>query len=174
MSGPEHKSTALVDDEPSRETFVPLSAEEAQAWQCRTSPAFPVGASGAAGSRWVSVRVCWPLLLRQALSWPWAVPVSVAYGVLAVLVPGGLATAGMWRASQRMQGVSKVAGAGFGFAVILLWEGFKVLLTIAMLVMAPRVLHGWINWLALVAGFVVTLKTYWWAWMRSQARRHQR
>ncbi|MGC9562263.1 ATP synthase subunit I [Brachymonas sp.] len=173
MSGPEHKSTALVDDEPSQETFVPLSAEEAQAWRA----AHPQPSLWRIWRSQVAMGICacvLALLLRQALSWPWAVPVSVAYGVLAVLVPGGLATAGMWRASQRMQGVSKVAGAGFGFAVILLWEGFKVLLTIAMLVMAPRVLHGWINWLALVAGFVVTLKTYWWAWMRSQARRHQR
>ena len=40
----------------------------------------------------------------------------------------------------------------------------KIVLTIALLVAAPRVVPG-LNWLALVAGLVITMKTYWVALM---------
>jgi ATP synthase protein I len=39
-------------------------------------------------------------------------------------------------------------------------EAIKVILTIALLSMAPVAVLG-LNWLALLAGFVVALKVYW-------------
>ncbi len=44
------------------------------------------------------------------------------------------------------------------------WEAAKIVLTIALLVAAPRVVPD-LNWLALVAGLVITMKTYWVALM---------
>ena len=46
------------------------------------------------------------------------------------------------------------------------WEMVKILLTVAMLFAAPRLILN-LNWLALLAGFVVTMKVYWVAmWLR--------
>ena len=40
------------------------------------------------------------------------------------------------------------------------WELVKIVLTVAMLLAAPRLVSQ-LNWLALLAGFVVTMKVYW-------------
>jgi ATP synthase protein I len=48
------------------------------------------------------------------------------------------------------------------------WEGLKIILTVALLVAAARLIVG-LNWLALLAGFVITMKVYWLAmWLRSR------
>lgn len=47
--------------------------------------------------------------------------------------------------------------AVFGF---LLWEMVKLVVTVAMLIAAPRLVAG-LEWLALLAGLVVALKMYW-------------
>lgn len=44
------------------------------------------------------------------------------------------------------------------------WELVKVAMTVAMLAAAPRLVPG-LSWLALLAGMVVTMKTYWIALM---------
>ena len=50
-----------------------------------------------------------------------------------------------------------------------LWEGVKILLTVILLWIAPRIVPN-LNWLALVAGLVVVLKVYWFGFV-IQARR---
>ena len=40
------------------------------------------------------------------------------------------------------------------------WELVKIILTVALLLVAPKVISN-LSWLALVAGFVVTIKVYW-------------
>jgi len=40
------------------------------------------------------------------------------------------------------------------------WELVKIILTVALLLVAPKVISN-LSWLALVAGFVVTTKVYW-------------
>ena len=40
------------------------------------------------------------------------------------------------------------------------WELVKIAITVAMLFAAPRLVSG-LNWLALLAGFVVTMKVVW-------------
>ena len=51
-------------------------------------------------------------------------------------------------------------------------EAIKVALTIALLLAAPRVLAE-VNWLALLAAFVVTIKSAWAALWSMSARRRQ-
>ena len=42
----------------------------------------------------------------------------------------------------------------------MLWEGIKIVLTIALLLAAPKVVKD-LSWLALLIGFVVTVKAAW-------------
>ena len=51
------------------------------------------------------------------------------------------------------------------------WEMAKIALTVAMLAAAPKLIDA-LSWLALLAGMVVTMKTYWIAlWVRSGVRK---
>lgn len=78
---------------------------------------------------------------------------SVAWGVVAVCVPALVFARALARQARR-QGA---ASALLGFFV---WELVKIVLTVALLLVAPRVVAE-LSWLALVAGFVITLKVYW-------------
>ena len=53
------------------------------------------------------------------------------------------------------------------------WELVKIVLTVALLLVAPKVISD-VSWLALVAGFVVTIKVYWLAmmlgWMQRKSK----
>jgi ATP synthase protein I len=84
---------------------------------------------------------------------------SAGYGALAVVLPAALFA----------RALSRQAGLGGGNAALsrfFVWEMAKIGLTLAMLLLAPRVLTN-LSWLALVAGFVVTMKVYWLAmWLR--------
>ena len=76
---------------------------------------------------------------------------SAGYGALAVVLPAALFARGVARSG----GQANTAVARF-----FVWELAKLALTIAMLAAAPRVVTD-LNWLALLAGMVVTMKTYW-------------
>ena len=92
-----------------------------------------------------------------------AAGVSAAYGSLAVVFPAAL----MVRGLQRQKAVAQPGAAMLGFVI---WESVKVALTVAFLLAAPKVVSS-LNWLALVAGFVVTMKVYWVAaWLHSRRR----
>ena len=96
----------------------------------------------------------WAVASSAAVTW------SVAYGALCVVVPALVFARGL----QRQQRAAHVGAALGGFFV---WEMVKVVLTVAMLFAAPRLVEG-LNWLALLAGFVVTMKVYWVAmWLHS-------
>jgi ATP synthase protein I len=81
---------------------------------------------------------------------------SVAYGALAVLLPTALMAWAMTRSANRP---SAVGGAQVSLMGFFVWEGIKLLLVVALLGLAPVLLDA-VNWLALVAGFVVVLKAY--------------
>jgi len=53
------------------------------------------------------------------------------------------------------------------------WELVKIVLTVALLLVAPKVIPD-LSWLALVASFVVTTKVYWLAmalgWMQRKSK----
>jgi ATP synthase protein I len=96
----------------------------------------------------------WGLTGSALLGW------SSAYGALAVLVPAVVFARGL----VRQQSAPHVGAALGGFFV---WELVKVVLTVAMLLAAPKLILD-LNWLALLAGFVVTMKVYWVAmWLHS-------
>ncbi len=136
--------------------FKPMDAAQARQWRQKNPPV----------SVWrilavqllVGVVVA---LLAGLLSGRASVAWSAAYGALVVLVPAALFARGVLR--QRSAAAAGIAMLGF-----LGWEMVKIILTIAMLVAANRVVSG-LSWLALVAGMVLTMKTYWAAlWLQSR------
>jgi ATP synthase protein I len=111
--------------------------------------------------------IAWQMLagaLMVVLAW-WVtgrqeVAMSVAYGALCVLVPAAVMARGMMSSFWRRHASSAMVG----FA---LWELVKIVLTIALLFAAPKLVEQ-LSWLALLAGFVVTMKVYWLAaWLGS-------
>ena len=141
------------------ENFKQLSAEEVKALRKASpevSPWVVVGLQVLVGI--VVAFLVWVSTSSSPAVW------SSAYGTLSVVVPAMVFARGLAR--QRL--ASNVGSALGGFFV---WEMVKVVLTIAMLFAAPKLVEG-LNWLALLAGFVVTMKVYWVAmWLHS--RRHK-
>lgn len=145
--------------------FVPLTAEQVQQWRA-THPPLPV----------------WPVLLVQALAGLVLVGLlallgpnrsqlatSALYGVLAAWVPALVFA----RAELRRR---RQAGSALGaLTALLVWEGVKIVLTVALLLAAPKVLAV-VHWPALVAGFVLTLKAAWLAlaWLSMRRRQGER
>ena len=146
-------------EEESDEGFEPLSAEQAREWRTRNPPlslwrvlAIQVVVGAA------TTLLTWSVAGAQG-GW------SAAWGVLAVVLPAALFARGLSRATT--------GSAGGALAALFVWEGAKLLLTLALLGLAVKVL-GSVNWLALLAGFVVTLKAYWLAlwWLAARRGRH--
>ena len=81
------------------------------------------------------------------------IALSVAYGALSVVIPAALFARGV---------TSPVSSANAGAAVFgfLLWEIVKIGLTLAMLLLAPRVVAQ-VSWPAMLVGLVLTMKVYW-------------
>ena len=128
--------------------FKPLTPEQAAAWRQRNPVTSP-----------------WRVLVLQVLvggvvavltgvvSGQLRLAASVAWGVVSVVVPGVVFARALARQMRRKQAGSALAG-------LFVWELIKIVLTVALLLVAPRVIAG-LSWLALVAGFVVTMKVYW-------------
>lgn len=149
------KSWETIEDDAEVEDFKKLSAEEAKALRqtmSRVSPWRVLGAQAAVGT--LVALMAW---LVTGLT---GAALAAAYGALAVVVPALVFLRGL----KRQEGVQHAGAALGGFFV---WEMVKVVLTVAMLFAAPRLIPE-LNWLALLAGFVVTMKVYWVAmWLHS-------
>ncbi|WP_296511066.1 ATP synthase subunit I [Rhodoferax sp.] len=158
MTIPHPKNVVSSADNPDgvlEEEFKPLTAAEALQWRRRNPPVSPW--------RVISMQCVVALLvaLIALAGFGFAAGVSALYGALAVIVPAAALARGM----GRQAGVRDSGAAFLGFVV---WEVVKVVLTVAMLLAAPKLVPG-LNWLALVAGFVVTMKVYWVAaWLQSK------
>ena len=141
-------------DESSEPEFKPLNAEEAAVLR-KSNPAsspWRVWVWQIAVGFLVAL-AAWVLTGSSASAW------SAGYGALSVVLPAALFIRGL----ARQQLASNAGSALVGFFV---WEMIKIVLTIAMLFAAPRLIVQ-LNWLALLAGFVVTMKVYWMAmWLR--------
>lgn len=140
--------------------FKPLTREEARQWRAR-QPEMSVwrlvGLQLLVGL--VSGLLGWLLTQRASVGW------SVLYGAAVVVVPSALMAYGLTSSavSRLMAGVAQAAFAGF-----LLWEGVKILLAVALLWLAPKIVPE-LSWLGLLAGLVLTLKVYWFGfWIRSR------
>ena len=126
--------------------FKPLTAEEAQQWRQRhpNVSIWRIVWFQALVGALVSLMV-WLVSGKPLLGW------SAAYGAFSVVLPAALFARGVSR-----QQVS----AGAAMASLFGWELAKIVLTVAMLAAAPRLMPG-LSWLALLVGMVVTMKTYW-------------
>jgi ATP synthase protein I len=144
-------STDSVDVEQESD-FKPLTAEQANAWRKKNPAVSPWRVIGFQVVVGALVSVLFGLISGSVY-----MALSAAYGALAVVVPAAVFARGM----QRLLGRPAAAMVGF-----VIWELAKIGLTVAMLFIAPRVVAD-LNWLALLGGFVVTMKSVWVAmWLR--------
>ncbi|MES2946398.1 MAG: ATP synthase subunit I [Pseudomonadota bacterium] len=140
------------------EDFKPLSREEAKALsQKLRSQQAPLSLL-----RVLVWQAVTGLLLASCV-WVWSgnssTGWSVLYGSLCVVVPAAIFARGFGRQMAFGQSGTTVP-AGAAMAGFFIWELVKVVLTVAMLLAAPKMVVQ-LNWLALLAGFVVTMKVYW-------------
>jgi ATP synthase protein I len=142
------KLKASATDDVTEPEFKPLTADEAQVWRLRNPALMPwriVALQACVGA--VMVLLTWLLTDERRLA------ASVAWGVVAVVIPAMVFVRALHRQMQVAH--PKVALVGL-FA----WELVKIVLTVALLLVAPKVISD-LSWLALVASFVVTIKVYW-------------
>ena len=133
------------DEEPQ---IKPLTPEEAAVWRKR-QPKMSTGrilVVQALFGAVVALLAWW--IAGRAAGW------SAAYGALAIVVPAALFARGVARNS------GSAASTPGAIARLFAWEFVKLVLCIAMLAAAPFLIPN-LHWLALLAGLVVTMKTYW-------------
>lgn len=143
------KNASWQDElEAEEEEFKPLTAQEAQAWRQRNPQVSAwrlVGGQVLMGI--VVALTAWLVSGQARVGW------SAAYGALCVVVPAAVFAFGFMRA--------KATGlAGAAMLSLFVWEFAKLVLCIAMLAAAPRLVDD-LSWLALLAGVVAVMKTYW-------------
>lgn len=136
------------DDVEPEEVFHTLTAEEAQAWRA-TQVALSVW--------WVlAAQSATALVLGAAVGF-WfdrtSVFMSWLYGALSVILPAALFARGLKSPAASIHAVA----ATLSFAV---WQGVKMVLTVVLLVLAPRLVRD-LSWPALLVGLIVTMKVYW-------------
>ncbi len=90
---------------------------------------------------------------------------SVAWGVLSVCVPALVFARALARQMRQRQAASALVS-------FFVWELVKIVLTVALLLAAPRVVTE-LDWVAMVAGFVITLKVYGLAMLLSKWRQRR-
>ncbi len=140
--------------------FKPLDREEAVRWRSAQP--------GLSAWRVVGVQLLVGLI-AGALGWVFtqraSVGFSVLYGAASVVIPTALMAWGVTSSALSRQAAGHVISAFMSFV---LWEGIKLLLSVAMLWSAPRIVPD-LNWLALLAGLVVVLKVYWFGfWIQTR------
>ena len=141
--------------------FKPLTPEQAAAWRQRNPVSSPWRVLGLQLLVGLAVAV-----LTGVVSGQLRLAASVAWGVVSVVVPGVVFARALARQMRLKQ-------AGAALAALFVWELVKIVLTVALLLVAPKVVAG-LSWLALVAGFVVTMKVYWLAMAMEFASGRQR
>jgi len=93
------------------------------------------------------------------------VALSVLYGAASVVLPTAVMAWGVTSSALTRRAAGHVISMFMGFV---LWEGVKLLLTVAMLWSAPRIVPQ-LNWLALLVGLVIVLKVYWFGfWIQTR------
>ena len=128
--------------------FKALTREQAQALRALSPPLLVwrvIGAQAGVGA--VAALLAVLLTGRQEIAW------SVLYGAATVVVPGALLARGM---ASPLSRVSPGAGA----VSFMLWEMVKIAVSVAMLMLAPKLVQP-LSWPALLAGLVLCMKVYW-------------
>lgn len=136
-----------TEDEAADASFKRLSREEAAALRAKEPPVSPWRVVMAQAVVGVVAALLGGLLTgRNEVAW------SLLYGAATVVVPGALMARGMTsRLSSTAPAVSAVS--------VLLWESVKIVFSIAMLVIANRVVQPLV-WPALLVGLVLCIKVY--------------
>jgi ATP synthase protein I len=150
---------ALADDDQQEETFSPLTKQEAEAFRAKQpvySPWRVLGAQCAAG---LFLSVLMGVL--GGSGWGW----SALYGAAVVVLPGAVMVRGLKQSLGLPQGAVLAR-----FAV---WELAKLLLSVAMMVVAPRIVSD-LSWMVLMLALVVCLKVNWAVLLFDQRRAVQR
>ena len=132
--------------------FKPLSREEADKLREASPSLSPwVVLMGQLVTGVLVALAAWALTGKQSAGW------SALYGALAVVIPGALFARGLMGKIWSMNPGSAVAG-------FFLWEMVKIVLTVAMLAAASRVVSD-LSWPAMLVGLMVTMKIVWFALM---------
>ena len=128
--------------------FTPLTREQAQALRTQDPPLSPWRVIGVqAGVGMVVALLAMLVTRQQEFAW------SALYGAATVVVPGALMARGM---TSRLSSMSPGASA----VSFMLWEMVKIGVSVAMLMLAPKLVQP-LSWPALLVGLVVCMKVYW-------------
>jgi ATP synthase protein I len=137
------------DDVPAA-AFKPLTREQAQALRLKDPPVSPWRVLQVQAGVGVGVALLAVLLTgRQEIFW------STLYGAATVVVPGALMARGM---TSRLTSLSP----GTSAVSFMLWEMVKIAVSVAMLMLATKIVQH-LSWPALLVGLVVCMKVYWFA-----------
>jgi ATP synthase protein I len=150
MSERKARSDAWDEDDAARESYKRLTAQEAAALRANdpsVSPWWVVAAQAAVGA--VVALLAWLLGGGEEHAW------SALYGAVTAVVPGALMARGM---TSRLSSLSPGASA----VSVMLWESVKIAVSVAMLMLAPRLVRP-LSWPALLAALAVCLSVYWFA-----------
>lgn len=136
------------DDEADEAPPKPLTRAQAQALRAKNpsiSPWRVVAVQAAVGV--VVAVLAWLVTGKPEVAW------SALYGAAAVVVPAALMARGMTsRLSSMSPGVSAVS--------FMSWEFVKIGVSVAMLMLAPRIVQP-LSWPALLVALVLCIKVYW-------------
>jgi len=128
--------------------FKPLNREEAAVLRSKEPPVSPwrvIAVQAVVGV--VVALIGWLVTGRTEVGW------SLLYGAATVVLPGALMARGMTsKLSSMAPGASAVS--------FMVWEMVKIGVSLAMLVVAGRVVQPLV-WPALLVGLVVCMKVYW-------------
>lgn len=141
-----------VESEDEVDEIRPLTSDEARRWR-ETQIELSVWRVIA----WQIVAVMVAGAVAYLFTGRLSVMLSAAYGGLSVLLPSAVMAWGVTagRVARLLSAFAKGS-----LAVLVFWEGIKVLLVMVLLGFAPVWVSD-LNWLALVAGLVLVLKVYW-------------
>jgi ATP synthase protein I len=81
----------------------------------------------------------------------WSAMFSAVLGGLCCVVPNAVMALRLYAGAQKPGGANPAA--------FFIWEFVKIALTLTLLYVTARLYHG-LNWLALLGGFIVALKSY--------------
>ncbi|MEI7513760.1 MAG: ATP synthase subunit I [Betaproteobacteria bacterium] len=138
-----------VDEQsPHEADFVAMTAEQARAYRQEHATLSPWTVVRAQLMVGVTVAgLAWLVTLQREVA------ASVACGAMAVVLPAALFARGL---------MGRFASMSIGNAVtgFFLWELVKIVMTVAVMLMAHRWVSG-LNWPAMLVGLVLTMKVYW-------------
>ena len=126
----------------------PLTKEQASALRAKhpsLSPWWVVGAQVVVGA--VTALLAVLVTGRQEMAW------SALYGAAIAVLPAALMARGM---TSRLSSVSPGSSA----VSFMLWESVKIVISVVMLMLAPRLVQP-LSWPALLAALVLCMQTYW-------------